>query len=123
MPNIVQNKKDLKTETGSKFRLFLQYEEIINHIITVPNTGKRQNIKQYGKVSIQLHSALRKQTGVKYDKQHGYEKFTSEYASHKSYVAVKPDKTVPHNNPEKLVLDSGKEHVNRYCFFRRQRRD
>jgi len=55
----------------------------------MPNNGKRQNIKQYDKVCIQLHSVIRKQTAVRLDKQHGYEQVTLEYTSHKSYLAVK----------------------------------
>jgi len=97
-----------KTETGSKCRLCPQYEENMDHIITVPNNGKRQNIKQYDKVCIQLRSVIRKQTAVRLDKQQGYEQVTSEYTSHKSYLAVKNYSTVPHDNPENLVLDSGK---------------
>jgi len=77
-------KKSLKTERGIKCRLCPRYEETTDHIITVPNTGKRQNIKQYDKVYIQLHSVIRQQTGVKLDKQHGYEQVTSEYTSHKT---------------------------------------
>jgi hypothetical protein len=67
-----------------------------------------QYIKQYDKVRIHLYSITRKKTGLKLDKQHGYEQVTSEYTSHKSYLAIKTDTTVPHNNPENLVLDSGK---------------
>jgi hypothetical protein len=32
-------KKNLKTETGNKYRLRPQYEETIDHIITVPYIG------------------------------------------------------------------------------------
>jgi hypothetical protein len=74
----------------------------------VLNTGKRQNVKQYDRVYIQLHSIIKKQTGVKLDKQHGYEQVTSDNTSHKSYLALKIDKTLPQNKLENLVLDSGK---------------
>jgi hypothetical protein len=74
----------------------------------VQNIGKRQNVKQYDTEYILPHSAIRKQTGVKLDKQHGYEKITSEYTSHKSYLAAKTDTTVPHDKSENLFLDSGK---------------
>jgi len=66
-----------------------------------------QYIKQYDKVCIQLHSIIRKQTGVKLQKQHGYEQVTSEYTSHKSYLAVRTDTAIPQNKSENLVLDSG----------------
>jgi len=72
------------------------------------NFGKRQNIKQYDKVCIQLHSVIRKQTAVKLDKQQGYEQVTSEYTSHNSYLAIKTDTTVSQNKPENLILDNGK---------------
>jgi len=58
-------------------------------------------------VCIQLHSIIRKQTGVKLDKKHGYEQVTSEYTGHKIYLEIETDRTVPHNNPENLILDSG----------------
>ena len=74
----------------------------------MPYIGKRQSIKQYDRVYIQLHSIILKQTGVKLDKQHGYEQITSDNTSHKSYLAVKTDTTVPQNKLENLVLDSGK---------------
>ena len=43
---------------------------------------QKQNIKQYDGVYIQLPSVIRKQTGVKLDKQGGYEQVTSECTSH-----------------------------------------
>jgi len=107
-----------KTETSSKCRLCPQYEETTDHIITVPNSGKRQNIKQYDKVYIQLHSVIRKQTGVKLDKQHGYEQVTSEYTSHKSTLETKTNTPVKHDNPETSSLIVEMEQVNRYYCFR-----
>jgi len=72
-------------------------------------------------VSIQQHAVTRKQTGVKLDKQQGYEQVTSKYTSHKSYLAVKTDTVTPHDNPENLILIVEREHVNRCCFTRQQR--
>lgn len=86
-------KMSLKTETRIKCRLRPQYEETVDHIITVQNIGKRQNTNQYDRVYVQLHSVMVKQRGVKFDKQHGCEKVTSEYTTHKSYLAIKLTQT------------------------------
>jgi len=111
-------KKSLKKGRAIECTLCPRYDEKTDHIITVPNTGKRQNIKQYDKVYIQLHSVIHKQTGVKLDKQHGYEQVTSEYTSHKSSLGTKTNTTVKHDNPETSSLIVEMEDVNRYCCFR-----
>ena len=68
----------------------------------------KQYTQQYAKVFIQLHSVIRKQTRVKLDKKHGYAQVTSQYTSHKIYLAVKTVITTPHDNLENLILDNGK---------------
>jgi ElaB/YqjD/DUF883 family membrane-anchored ribosome-binding protein len=64
-------KKIWNTETDSKCRLFQQFDETTDHIISAcPILAKEQYIKQHDRVSAQLHFNICKETGVQLDKKH-----------------------------------------------------
>ena len=66
--------KILNTETGSKCRLFQQFDETIDYIISVCQIlAKEQYIKRHDRVCVQLHFNICKETGVQLDKKHWYE--------------------------------------------------
>ena len=61
--------KVLNKETDSKCRLCQQFDEKIDHIISVcPILAKEQYIKKYDRVCAQLHFNICKETGVQLDK-------------------------------------------------------
>ena len=64
--------KILNTETDSKCRLFQQFDETIDHIISAcPILAKEQYVKRHDKVTAQLHFNICKEIGVQMDKKHG----------------------------------------------------
>ena len=62
------------TETDSKCRLYQQFDESIDHIISAcPIPAKEQYIKRHDTVCAQLHFNICKETGAQLDKKHRYE--------------------------------------------------
>jgi len=61
--------KILNTETDRKCRFCQQFDETIDHIISLcPILAKEQYIKRHDRVSAQLHFNTCKGTGVQVDK-------------------------------------------------------
>jgi len=66
--------KILNTETDSKCKLFQQFDETIDHIISACTIlAKEQYIKRHDRVCAQLHFNICKETAVQLDKKHWYE--------------------------------------------------
>jgi hypothetical protein len=66
--------KILHTETDSKCRFCQQLDETIDNIISAcPVLAKEQYVKQYDRVSAQIHFIICKELGVQLDKKHWYE--------------------------------------------------
>jgi len=66
--------KILNTETDSKCRLCLQFDETIDHIISAcPILAKEQYIRRHDRVCAQLHFNICKETAVQLDNKHRYE--------------------------------------------------
>ena len=66
--------KKLNTETDSKCRLFQQFGETVDHIISAcPILAKEQYIKRHGRVCAQLHFNICREAGVKLNEKHWYE--------------------------------------------------
>jgi hypothetical protein len=64
----------MSTETDSKCRLCLQFDETIDHIISAcPILTKEQYTKRHDRVCAQLHFNIRNETGVQLNKKHWYE--------------------------------------------------
>jgi len=108
--------KILNTETDSKCRLFQQFDETIDHIISAcPILAKEQYIKRHDRVSAQLHFNICKETGVQLDKKHWYEhEPKSVGTSQGGKVTIlwnqqlQTDKTIPNNKPDIIIRDNGK---------------
>jgi len=61
--------KILNTETDCKCRLYQQFDETIDHIISAcPILAKEEYIKRHARVSAQLHFNISKETGAQFDK-------------------------------------------------------
>jgi hypothetical protein len=64
----------LNTETESKCRLYQQFDDTTDHIISAfPILAKEQYIKRYDSVCAQLHFNICKETGAQLDKKRWYE--------------------------------------------------
>jgi len=64
----------LSTEADSKCRLFQQFDETIDRIISACRIlAKEQYTKRHDRVCAQLHFNICKETGVKLDKKPWYE--------------------------------------------------
>jgi hypothetical protein len=113
---IIITTKILNTETDSKCRLFHQFDETINHIISAcPRLAKEQYIKRHDRVSAQLHFNICKETGVQLDQKHWYEHLPkSVEISRGGKVTilwnqqVQTDRTIPNNKPDIEIRDNEK---------------
>ena len=64
----------MNTETDSKCRMCQQFDETIDHIISVCLIlAKEEYIKKHERVCAQLHVNIYKETGVQLDKKHWYD--------------------------------------------------
>jgi len=106
----------LNTETDSKCRLCQQFDETIEHIISVcPILAKEQYIKRHDRVCAQLHFNICKETGGQLDKKQWYEHVPkSVETSQGSKVTilwnqqVQTDRTIPNNKPDITICENGK---------------
>jgi hypothetical protein len=65
--------KILNTETDTKCRLYQQFDETMEHIISAcPILAKEQYIKRHDRVCAQLDFNICEETGIKLDKKHWY---------------------------------------------------
>jgi hypothetical protein len=100
----------------SKCRLCQQCDETIDHIISAcPILAKEQYVKQYDKVSAQIHFNIRKETGVQLDKRHWYEHVPESVVTNQEGKVtilwnqqVQTDRTIPNNKPDIIIRDNEK---------------
>jgi hypothetical protein len=106
--------KILNTETDSKCRLFQQFEETIDHIISAcPILAKEQYIKRHDRVCAQLHFNICKETGVQLDKKYWYEHFPKSVETSQGgrvtilwNQQVQTDRNIPNNKPGIIIRDN-----------------
>jgi len=105
----------LNTETDSKCRLCQQFDETIDHIVSVcPILAKEQYIKRHD-VCAQLHFYICKETGVQVDKKHWYEHVPKSVETSQGGKVtilwnqqVQTDRNIPNNKPDTIIRDSEK---------------
>jgi hypothetical protein len=108
--------KILNTETDSKCRLCQKFDETIDHIILAcPILAKEQYIKRHDRVSAQIHFNIRKETGVKLDKNHWYKHVPKSVETNQGGTVtilwnqqVQADRTIPNNKPDIIIRDNEK---------------
>jgi hypothetical protein len=108
--------KILNTETDNKCRLYQQYDETIEHIISArPIFAKEQYIKRHDTVCAQLHFNICKEIRVQLYKEHWYEHVPkSAVTSQGGKVTillnqqVQTDRTIPNNKPDIVIRDNEK---------------
>jgi hypothetical protein len=112
----------LNTETDSKCRLYQQFDETTDHIISAcPILAKEQYIKRHDRVSTQLQFNIRvcKETGVQLDKKKTLVRTCTKISRNKSRSKVtilwnqqvQTDRTIPSNNPDTVIRIMKREHV------------
>jgi len=98
--------KILNTETDSKCRLWQQFDDTIDHIISAcPIPVKEHYIKRHDKMCAQLHFNICKEKGVQLDKKHWYEHVPKSVETSQGGKVtilwnqqVQTDRTIPSNN-------------------------
>jgi hypothetical protein len=111
--------KILNTETGSKCRLYQQFDETIDHIISAcPILAKEKFIKRNDSVCAQLHFNICMEAAVQLDKKHWYEHVSkSVETSQGGKVTVlwnqqiQTDRTIHNNKPDIIIREMKREHV------------
>jgi hypothetical protein len=112
------NNDILHAEKDSKCRLCHQFEETVDHIMSVCLVlAKEQYIKQHDRVCAQLHSNICKELGVKLDSELWYERIPKSVETSKMGKVttlwnqqVQTDRTIP-NKPDSIIRVMKKEHV------------
>jgi hypothetical protein len=108
--------KILHTETESKCRLCQQFDETIDHTISVcPILAKEQYVKRHDKVSAQIHFNICKEIGVQLDKKHWYEHVPKSVVTNQGGKVtilwnqqVQTDRTIPNYKPDIIIRDKEK---------------
>ena len=98
----------MTTETDSKCRLWQQFDETIDRIISAcPILAKEQYIKRHDRVCAQLHFNICKETAVQLDKNrwYGHAPESLETSQGRKVTIlwnqqVQTDRTVPNNKPD-----------------------
>jgi hypothetical protein len=106
----------LNTETDSKCRLYQQFDETIDHIISeCPILAKEQYMKRLDRVSAQLRFNVCKETGVQLDKNHLYEHVPNSVETAQGGKVtilwsqqVQTDRAIPSNKPDIIIRDNEK---------------
>jgi hypothetical protein len=101
----------LNTGTDSKCRLFQQFDETVEHNISMPNTDKRT----VHRVCAQLRFNICKETGVKLYKKHWYERVPKSIETSQGGKVtllwnqqVQTDRTIPNNKPDIIICNNEK---------------
>jgi hypothetical protein len=108
--------KILNTETDSKCRLCLQFDETIGHIISAcPILAKEQYINRHDRVCAQLHFNIHKETGIQVDKKHLYDRVPKSVETSQGGKVtilwnqqVQTARTIPSNKPDIIICDNEK---------------
>jgi len=109
--------KLLNTETDGKCRLYQQFDETIDHIISAcPILTKEKCIKRHDRVGAQLHFNICKETGVQLDKKkHWYEHVPESVKTSQGGKVtmlwnqkIQTDRTIPNNIPDIIIRDNEK---------------
>ena len=103
----------MSIETDNKCRLFQQFDDTIDHIISAcPILTKEQYTKKHDRVCAQLHFNIWKEAGVQLDKKHWYEHVPkSVETSQGGKVTIlwnQQVQTIPNNKPDIIIRDNEK---------------
>jgi hypothetical protein len=107
--------KILQTEKDSKCRLCQQFEEIVDHIMSVcPILAKEQYIKQHDRMCAQLQLNICRELGVKLNSELWYEHVPKSVESQEGKVTilwnqqVQTDRNIP-NNKSNIIIQNNEE--------------
>ena len=106
----------MNTETDSKCRLCQQFDETIDHIISLCSIlAEEEYIKRHDRVFAQLRFNICKETGVQLDKKHWYEYVPKSVETSQGGKVtilwnqpVQTGRTIPNNKPDIIIRDNEK---------------